>query len=122
MKLKELRKQKNLKQYEIAKNTKEHVYQYISRENFTEDSIESYTGKNLMEIFEKINKNSEYFRGEFIKSGTNHLLNDFRQYAPNGFIYRMGLMTSEIFHHVGVIPDYSYMNDYIFIGFHYNLL
>ena len=41
-----------LKQYEIAKNTKEHVYQYISRENFTEDSIESYTGKNLMVIFE----------------------------------------------------------------------
>lgn len=103
-----------LSQYYEAKNTKEHVYQYISRENFTEDSIESYTGENLYEIFEKINENSEYFRGKFLKSGTNHLLNDFTQYSPNGFLYRMGLLNSEIYHNLGVIPTYSYMSDRLF--------
>ena len=103
-----------LDQYNEAKNTQEHVYQYLSRENFTEDSIESYTGENLAEIFEKINQKSDYFRGKFLKTGTNHLLNDFTQYAPNGFIYRMGLLNSEIYHNLGVIPTYSYMSDRLF--------
>ena len=103
-----------LDQYMEAKNSNEHVYQYISRENFTEDSVESYTGENLSEIFEKINQNSKYFRGKLIKSGTNHLLNDFTQYAPNGFIYRMGLLNSEIYHNLGVVPTYSYMSDRLF--------
>ena len=103
-----------LDQYEEAKNTKEHVYQYISRENFTEDSVESFTGENLMEIFDKINKESDYFNARFLRSGTNHLLNDFTQYAPNGFIHRMGLLNSEIFHYLGVIPTYSYMSDRLF--------
>lgn len=103
-----------IEQYQKAKNTNEHVYQYIGRENFTEDAIESYTGENLFEIFEKINKQSEYFKGKFFRSGTNHLLNDFTQYAPNGFIHRMGLLNSEIYHALGVIPTYSYMSDKLF--------
>lgn len=103
-----------LDQYEEAKNSKEHVYQYISRENFIEDSVEQFTGENIEEIIDKINNNSSYFKGRFIGSGTNHLLNDFTQYEPNGFIYRMGLLSSEIYHLLGVIPTYSYMSDYLF--------
>lgn len=106
-----------LDQYKEAikeENNKEHVYQYISRENFVEDSIERYEGENLQEIFEKINKNSSYFRATFLKSGTNKLLTDFTHYEPNGLIYRLGLLTSELYHLLGVIPTYSYMNDYLF--------
>ena len=103
-----------LDQYEEAKNTKEHVYQYISRENFTEDSTESFTGENLIELFDKINKESDYFNARFLRTGTNHLLNDFTQYAPNGFIHRMGLLNSEIYHYLGVLPTYSYMSDRLF--------
>ena len=103
-----------LEQYEEARNTQEHVYQYISRENFIEDSIESYTGENLLEIFNKINNESEYFNAKFLKSGTNHLLNDFMQSAPNGFIYRMGLLNSELYHTLGIIPSYTYMSDKLF--------
>ena len=104
-----------LEQYEEAKNTKEHVYQYISRENFEEDSVETYTGENLYELFDKINRNSEYFKvTPLYRNGTNELLNDFKQFAPNGLIYRLGLLSSEIYHNLGVIPSYSYMNDYLF--------
>ena len=103
-----------LDQYKEAKNTKEHVYQYLSRENFVEDSIESFEGENLQELFAKINNNSAYFNARFFNSGTNQLLNDFTQYEPNGFIYRMGLLSSELYHLLGVVPSYSYMSDYLF--------
>lgn len=101
-------------QYNEAKNTKEHVYQYISRENFTEDSVENYTGENLRELFTKINEKSNYFKAHFLRSGTNSLINDFNQFAPNGFIHRMGLLSSEIYHYLGVLPTYSYMSDRLF--------
>lgn len=96
------------------KNIDEHSYQYISRETFTEDSIENYTGENLFDIINQINQESEYFKAEFIRSGNNTLLNDFTQYKPNGLIYRFGLLSSEIYHKLGVLPSFSYMNDIIF--------
>lgn len=100
--------------YESARNTKEHAYQYIGRENFNENALESFEGKNLFEIINSINENSQYFRAKFLKTGTNQLLNDFKEYNPNGFIYRFGLLSSEIYHHVGVLPTFSYMSDYLF--------
>lgn len=106
---------KNLPPY----NTDEHSYQYLERENFNKEAIETYEGENLLEIFNNINKHSKLFNvflgtdGK-IKPGTNELLNDFKEYAPNGFIHRFGLLSSEIFHHLGVLPDFTYMNDYLF--------
>lgn len=94
--------------------TDEHSYQYIERENFNREAIESYEGENLTKIFNDINKYSKFFNVKKIRTGTNKLLHDFREYDPNGFIYRFGLMSSEIFHNVGVLPTYSYMNDYLF--------
>ena len=110
--------QSYLDQYAEIKNHpeehKEHSYQYLSREQFTKDSLESYTGKNLYEIIKDINENSEYFKATFLRTGNNHLLTDFTQYKPNGFIYRMGLLSSEIYHALGVIPTFDYMSDYLF--------
>ena len=104
-----------LQQNDEAKNSKEeHVYQYITRENFTDDSIEDYEGENLFDLINQINEKSKYFNATFLGTGTNTLLNDFTQYSPNGFIYRMGLLTSEIYHTLGVIPTYSYMSDRLF--------
>lgn len=101
-------------QYNEAKNTKEHVYQYISRENFSEEAAEVFTGKNLQELARHINENSTYFNAKFIRGGNNELLTDFNRYAPNGFLYRMGLLSSELYHNLGVIPTYTYMSDYLF--------
>lgn len=95
-------------------NNDEHHYSYLGRENFNVNSLESFDGKNLNEIIDNINRNSKYFKATFLKTGTNQLLNDFKEYNPNGFIYRFGLLGSEIYHHVGVIPSYSYMSDYLF--------
>ena len=95
-------------------NTDEHNYQYLGRENFNKSSIEVFEGRNLVDVINQINDNSKLFRATFLKTGTNHLLNDFKQYNPNGFIHRFGLMSSELFHYLGVLPEYSYMNDVLF--------
>ena len=92
----------------------EHVYQYISRESFIEDSVERFEGENLQDIINDINNNSKYFNAKFLRTGTNSLLNDFTQYKPNGLIYRLGLLTSEIYHTLGIIPTYTYMTDRLF--------
>lgn len=100
--------------YEDRFNTDEHTYQYLERENFNEDSIETFEGENLAHIFRQINKYSKFFRAKLLRTGTNELLNDFREYNPDGFIYRFGLMSSELYHHIGIIPEYTYMNDFLF--------
>ena len=96
------------------KNTNEHVYQYISRESFIKDSVETFEGENLQDIIDDINNNSKYFNAKFLRTGTNSLLNDFTQYKPNGLIYRLGLLTSELYHMLGIIPTYTYMTDKLF--------
>lgn len=103
-----------LQQYKEAKNTKEHEYQYIGRENFNENALEVYEGTNLHNIIEDINNNSQFFRAKFLRTGNNQLLNEFKEISPNGFIYRFGLLSSDIYHYLGVLPTYSYMSDYIF--------
>lgn len=103
-----------VREYQKNENKNEHVYQYISRENFLKDGKESYEGKNLFEIFKDINEKSEYFKAKFLRTGTNELENNIKEIKPNGFIYRMGLLSSEIFHNIGVVPTYSYMSDYLF--------
>lgn len=95
-------------------NTDEHNYQYIDRENFNKSSVEVFEGQNLIDIINQINDKSKLFKAKFLKTGSNRLLNDFRPYSPNGFIYRFGLMSSELYHYLGVLPEYSYMNDVIF--------
>ena len=109
-----IEQQSFLYQNDLLKNTKEHVYHYLSRENFNENSIESYEGQNLIELVNKINKHSKIFKAKFLKTGNNQLRTDFLEYEPNGFIYRFGLLNSEIYHYLGTLPSYSYMSDFLF--------
>lgn len=103
-----------IQQNDILKNTKEHVYQYISRENFNENSIESYEGENLIDLIRQVNEHSNLFKAKYLQSGTNKLRTNLYQYEPNGFIHRFGLLNSEIYHYLGTLPTYSYMSDYLF--------
>lgn len=103
-----------LNQLDLAKNTKEHVYQYISRENFNANAEEAYVGKNLQDLVNTLNRNSKLFKATLLKTGTNELATDFQQYEPNGFIHRFGLLNSEIYHYLGTLPTYSYMSDFLF--------
>lgn len=76
--------------------------------------IESYIGKNFEEILNQINEHSQYFRAKYLRTGNNQLLLDFAEVKPDGFIYRVGLLNSELYHHVGVLPEYTYMSDFLF--------
>ena len=99
--------------YDNQETADEHTYQYITRENFNKDGIESYEGKNLIDLFNQINEKSKIFRVKPLKTGTNQLLNNLQPYYPDGFIYRFGLLSSELYHHIGVLPEFSHMNDYL---------
>ena len=99
--------------YDNQDKADEHTYQYITRENFNKDGVETYEGKNLLDLFDQINENSKIFKVTPLKTGTNTLLNTLQPYNPDGFIYRFGLLSSEIYHHVGVLPEFSYMGDYL---------
>ena len=100
--------------YDDPYNTDEHTYQYIERENFNKGSVEHFEGRNLLDVINQINDNSKIFKATFLKTGTNELLTDFKEYNANGFIYRFGLMSSELYHYLGVLPEYSYMSDLLF--------
>lgn len=99
--------------YDNQETADEHTYQYLARENFNKDGIEAYEGKNLIDLFEQINENSKIFRVTPLKIGTNQLLNNLQGYNPDGFIYRFGLLSSELYHHIGVLPNFSHMSDYL---------
>lgn len=103
-----------LDQNDILKNTNEHVYQYLSRENYTINLLEEHIGSNLFKLIQKINETSQYVRLQLLRTGTNELKNEFKEFESDGFIHKFGLLNSEIFHHVGVIPTYTYMSDYLF--------
>lgn len=106
--------QSYLDQLHEIKNQDEHGYSYLGRENFEISLMEEYEGKNLIDLLNRINQNSKYIRATYIRAGNNELLNDFKQFNPNGFIHRFGLLNSEIFHHIGVLPTFNYMNEYLF--------
>lgn len=82
-------------------------YQYVR-------TIEEHRGSNFEEILRQINQNSQYFRAKYLRNGTNELLNDFTEIKPDGFLYRFGLLNSEIYHYLGVLPTYTYMSDFLF--------
>lgn len=86
----------------------------INRENYTVNILEKYKGSNFTELFEAINENSEYLRTKLLRTGTNVFEKTLQPMYPNGFIHRFGLLRSEIFHHTGVIPEFSHMSDRLF--------
>lgn len=106
--------QNYLDQLDVLKNQDEHGYQYIGRDDFAIDAIESFEGDNLVEILTEINRHSQYVRSTYIRTGNNELNNEFKEFKPDGFFNRFGLLNSEIYHNVGVLPTYNYMNEYLF--------
>lgn len=106
--------QNYLDQLKIIKNQDEHGYQYIGREDYSINTLESFEGANFIELLKEINRESKYVRATYLRTGTNELNNEFKEFKPDGFLNRFGLLNSEIFHYVGVLPTYNYMNEYLF--------
>lgn len=103
-----------LDQLSVLKNQDEHGYQYIGREDFSVNKIESYEGSNLLELLKQVNEHSQYIRATYLRTGNNELNNELKQFKPDGFLKRFGLLSSDIYHNTGVLPTYNYMNEYLF--------
>lgn len=86
---------------------------YIGRENYEFNDEELYYGSGIEELIKKINDNSELVNIDFIRSGNGILDNNLIELYPQAFINRFSLLTSEIYHRLGVFPSYSYMSDYL---------
>lgn len=84
----------------------------VDIEHYNAGEYESYSGRNLSEIVDQINDTSIYVESKFMRKGENALKTKLYQLWPNGFIYRFGLLRSEIFHHTGVIPKLTNMIEY----------
>lgn len=103
-----------LDQLEILKNKDEHGYQYIGREDYSINLVESYEGNNFINLLKQVNNHSRYVRATYLRTGNNEINNEFKQFKPDGFLNRFGLLNSEIYHYTGVLPTYNYMNEYLF--------
>lgn len=84
----------------------------IDIEKYLVDNVEVYEGGNLKEIVDDINENSAYVESKLMRTGLNNLKSKSYTIYPDGFIYRFGLLRSEIFHATGVIPKIINMSDY----------
>lgn len=75
---------------------------------------ESYTGKTLNELIKYINRESDLVDINFLRIGSNEMENNFQRIYPNGFIHRFGLMKSEFYKLLGIIPEIHSTNDDLF--------
>lgn len=91
----------------------------VEREKYVADDAEIFEGNNLRAIVNEINDKSKYVTGKFIRKGLNVIDSDKRYLInPDGFIHRFGLLKSDIYHRLGIIPKITNMSDYVM---HYNV-
>lgn len=96
------------------KNEDELPSMYLGRENFEYNVEEEYTGENFHDILEQINKQSKLINTSFLRTGNNEMELNFQQLYPNGLIHRFGLLKSEIYNRLGILPTFTSMNDSLF--------
>ena len=87
---------------------------YLGRENWESNITELFEGHSLTNLIQKINQSSDIVDIDFLRVGNNEMLTDFQQIYPNGFIHRFGLLKSEFYKLLGIIPKISSINDDLF--------
>ena len=87
---------------------------YLGRENWESDLQESFTGQSLFNLIQNINKESNLVHIDYLRAGNNEMETDFQQIFPNGFIHRFGLIKSEFYKLLGIIPNIYSINDDLF--------
>ena len=95
-------------------NTDDIPSMYLGRENWESNLEESFTGQSLSNLIHKINQESDLVDIDFLRVGNNEMSTDFQQIFPNGFIYRFGLLKSEFYKLLGIIPNIYSINDDLF--------
>lgn len=87
---------------------------YLGREEYISNKNENYKGESLKDLIKKVNQESDLINITYLRNGNNNMKLDFKPLYPKGFMDRFGLLKSEIYQRLGVIPTFSYMNDYLF--------
>lgn len=98
----------------FLQNTDNMPSMYLGRENWEFNLQETFVGQGLSNLIQKINKESSLVDIDFLRVGNNEMLTDFQRIYPNGFIYRFGLIKSEFYKLLGIIPKIYSINDDLF--------
>jgi len=95
-------------------NTDDMPSMYLGRENWESNLEEGFVGQSLLNLIQKINKESNLVEIDYLRAGNNEMFTDLQQIFPNGFIHRFGLLKSEFYKLLGVIPNVYSINDDLF--------
>ena len=95
-------------------NTDDMPSMYLGRENWESNLKEGFVGQSLFNLIQKINQESNLVEIDFLRTGNNEMLTDLQQIFPNGFIHRFGLLKSEFYKILGIIPKVYSTNDDLF--------
>lgn len=95
-------------------NTDDMPSMYLGRENWESNLEEGFVGQSLLNLIQKINKESNLVEIDYLRAGNNEMFTDFQQIFPNGFIHRFGLLKSEFYKLLGIIPNVYSINDDLF--------
>ena len=95
-------------------NTDDMPSMYLGRENWESNLKEGFVGQSLFNLIQKINQESNLVEIDFLRTGNNEMLTDLQQIFPNGFIHRFGLLKSEFYKLLGIIPKIYSINDDLF--------
>ena len=95
-------------------NTDDIPSMYLGRENWESNLKETFVGQSLSSLIHKINKESDIVDIDFLRTGNNEMFTDFQRIFPNGFIHRFGLLKSEFYKLLGIIPNVYSINDDLF--------
>lgn len=98
----------------FLQNTDDMPSMYLGRENWELNLQETFTGQGLSNLIHKINEESNLVDIDFLRVGNNEMLTDFQRVYPNGFIYRFGLIKSEFYKLLGIVPKIYSINDDLF--------
>lgn len=95
-------------------NTDDMPSMYLGRENWESNLKEGFVGQSLFNLIQKINQESDLVEIDFLRTGNNEMFTDLQQIFPNGFIHRFGLLKSEFYKLLGIIPKIYSINDDLF--------
>lgn len=95
-------------------NTDDIPSMYLGRENWESNLQEGFVGQSLFNLIQKINRESNLVEIDFLRTGNNEMFTDLQQIFPNGFIHRFGLLRSEFYKLLGIIPNIYSINDDLF--------
>ena len=87
---------------------------HLGRETYIYNEKERVPGDGLKNLVDHINKDSQLINLTLLRIGNNELENNLIEIGNKSIMDKFGLLRSEIYHALGVIPTFSYSVDGLF--------